>query len=343
MRLRSSILVTLGWSVALASSSIAAPADAEPTPWRRWVEVQTLQADARYRMVESSAGQRIRQLQHKQTLKGALRVDRGGRFTIQALVGTGTGFTGSWDNTGTGTGQADWNPRVRQLLAAIAPIGGVEAQIGGLGLVRGQSTEITSYDNDGYLVGGRATLQRAEQLYLDQLSITAGHLGDPTQPDVFERFDDLDDHNYTQVLLAMKFGARLATSLDWTRVAGIETWRQGLRVGIRESRVADAARVELYQRIDGTEGSGFAAALERPLTKWSSVTAGFADLDRDVGTLTGDRYGRGRRVFVEGKLDLASAWTLNVFYGRARSESYPIANRHRFDVVLSFNALKVMP
>ena len=35
-------------------------------------------------------------------------------------------------------------------------------------------------------------------VYFDEVSLTTGFLGDP-EPDVFRRFDNFDDHNYTQV------------------------------------------------------------------------------------------------------------------------------------------------
>jgi len=43
----------------------------------------------------------------------------------------------------------------------------VEIQYGGLYFDRGQSTEVTSYDYDGYLVGERITLNRPRNFYFD--------------------------------------------------------------------------------------------------------------------------------------------------------------------------------
>jgi len=61
---------------------------------------------------------------------------------------------------------------------------------------RGQSTEVTSYDYDGYLVGERITLDRPGNLYFDEISITYGFLGDFNRPNVFGRLHRLGQSNY---------------------------------------------------------------------------------------------------------------------------------------------------
>jgi hypothetical protein len=61
----------------------------------------------------------------------------------------------------------------------------------------------------------------------------------------------------------------------------------------------DAVRLELYQRVKGTQDNGFAVSAERAVTRTVGITAGYADIDEHYGTLNADRFGTGRRVFTE--------------------------------------------
>jgi hypothetical protein len=352
-------LTLLASAVASAQTPIAQPANhdaaqpvvtrpapkppAKPAPSHRWYEAQAIQLDARYRLIETSAGVRSSNaLQHRQTFRGAFKFDAKGRYTLQAGAGSGSSFTGSWDNAGPGTGEGEVNLGVRYLYASAAPVKGLELQIGGIGLVRGESTEITSYDNDGYVMGERLTLKQPARFYLDEISVSAGYLGDTNTPSVFDRADRLDDHNYTQVLVGKKLGTRASVSVDWTGVAGVDTWRQGVRVATKETGVVDAVRLELYQRTTGDDAAGFALAAERLLPHKLSLAGGYASVDRNFGGLNGDRFNRGNRVFVDAKLPLVQDLSLNVFYGRAVGNDYAVANKHRFDIVVGYNVLKAL-
>jgi hypothetical protein len=316
---------------------------AKPAPSHRWYEAQAIQLDARYRLIDTSTGVRSsNHLQHRQTFKGAFKFDPKGRYTLQAGAGSGSSFTGSWENAGPGTGEGDINLGVRYLYASAAPITGLEFQVGGLGLVRGESTEITSYDNDGYIVGERVTVKQPARFYFDEISVSAGYLGDTSTPSVFDRADRLDDHNYTHALVGKKLGARAAVSVDWTGVDGVDTWRQAVRVSTKETGVIDAVRLELYERTTGSGDEGFAVTAERMLPHKLSLAGGYATVDRNYGGLNGDRFNRGNRIFVDAKLPLVQDFSLNVFYGRAVGNDFAVANKHRFDIVVGYNALKAL-
>ena len=58
-------------------------------------------------------------------------------------------------------------------------------------------------------------------------------------------------------------------------------------------------RFENYQRVEGTTGYGFAISAERALHPRVIMAGGYADIDEHNGSLNGDRYIRGKRVFVE--------------------------------------------
>jgi hypothetical protein len=310
----------------------------------RWFDLQTGQVDARYRLIETSADVRTsNMLQHKQTIRAAFKFDPKGRYTLQIGLGSGSSFTGSWEATGVGTGEPTWAFAVRTLSVAAQPITGVDIQVGGLAAtLRGESTEITAYDNDGFLVGERVSVKRPKDLYFDELSATIGYLGDVTTPNVFKRLDALDRHNYTQLLAAKKLGARAAVSGDWTRVAGVETWREAVRVVTNETGVIDGVRLELYQRVDDPDGEGFALTLDRAVTKTLSLSGGYASIDRSNPTLNGDRFLRGNRVFVEGRVNLTPELTVSSFYSRAINNDFAIANKTRFDIVVSYNVLRAL-
>jgi hypothetical protein len=328
-------------AIGLAQTPAAA---AKPTvPVSRWYDVQAATLDARYRFIESSAGTTTsNSLQHKQTLKAGLKLDAKGRYAVQALVGTGTSFTGSWEMTGVGIGNRDWNPAVRHLYVAGKPAKGVEFQVGGLAMARTENTEITGFDNDGYMVGERLSVKRPAQLHLDEITVTLGYFGDLSTPNVFKRLDSLDDHNFTQIAVGRKLGARVTASADWMEIAGIQTWHEAARVAVKEARAFDAVRVELYQRVDGVEGHGYAAGFEKALPRKVALTIGVADIDRASPLVNGDRYGRGRRLFADARMPLPADLSLNVFCTRAFDNDYALPLRTRFDVVVSYNVLKAL-
>jgi hypothetical protein len=316
---------------------------AKPAPAPRWFDVQSAMLDARYRFVDSSASVTTsNHMQHRQTLKAGVKFDAKGRYSAQATIGTGTSFIGSWENSGLGTGDKDWNPGVRHLYVAGKPMKGIEFQVGGLTMAKTENTEITGFDNDGFMVGERLSVKRPKELYLDEVTFTVGYFGDLSTPNVFKRLDSLNDHNFTQVVLAKKLGTRVTASADWAKIAGVQTWHEAARIAVKEARAFDAVRLELYQRIDGVEGNGYAAGFEKALPRKSALALGWANIDRANGLVNGDRYGRGQRLFVDAKMPLPADLALNVFYTRAIDNDFALPIRTRFDVVVSYNVLKAL-
>ena len=315
-----------------------------PSKVHRWIDWQSAPLETRYRYVETSAGATaLNQWQHKESVKGALKFDAAGRFTLQAFLGTGNGFGGSWDATGVGTGDPTWDFRVRRLFVQAIPVEGVELAAGSFDVLRGEATEIVSYDNDAFMEGYRVSIRRPAALFFTDVSVTAGYLGDLTTPNVFRRFNRMGDHNYTQVLLDRKVAALLNVTFDWTSVSGVSTLREAVRLTTRQwGHVADAVRVELYQRVDDPDGAGVAFTAERALSRRVSVTGGVADVDADNPPLNGDRYLRGTRFFGGTSIALLPELTLAAFYTHAYGNDFAVANDQRFDAILSFNVLKAL-
>ncbi len=362
-------VVLLVGSVARASPQTAAPAPSEvtvgasgaaaqpnpfltqePTPQtraakvHRWLDLQAVQAETRYRYIETSAGTTaVNQWQHKQTVKAAFKFDAKGQYTIQSTLGTGNSFTGTWDPTGVGTGTPTWDFRVRRLYAQAVPVKGFELAAGSFDVIRGETTEVTNYDNDAFMQGYRVSVKRPHDLYLDEVSVTTGYLGDLTTPNVFKRFKWMNDHNYTQAFASKKLSNDLAFSADWTSLQGISTLRQGVKVGTKMlGNVIDAVRFELYQRVEGQTGKGAAFTAVRALSKKVTVNGGLATIDENNGALTGDRYGRGKRYFASTVYTVVPELTVGFFYTHAFDNDFAIANNQRLDIVVHYNVLKAL-
>lgn len=329
--------------LSLASTAAFAQGGSTPPPApriHRWLDWQAGALDARYRVIENSREVvTTNQVQWRETARLGFLLDRQHRYSVQTLAGTGTTFNGSWDPLGPGTGEGSWSPNVRQLYLSATPAHGAAFELGGLGLLRGEGTEITTWDNDGFMTGERATLRRPRELFLDEISVTAGFLGDVTTPNVFRRFDRLDDHNYTQVLAAKRIAPGLGASADWTSFDGVSTIREALRITTKSRAPIDALRLELYQRVEGTRGNGFALSAERAVSAAVAVSGGYSDIDEHYGGLNADRFGIGRRVFTEVRYAVLPTLTVSAFYGVAVNTPFAIPNRQRFDVVGSWNLL----
>ena len=82
----------------------------------------------------------------------AFKFDAAGRYAVNFGLFTGVRFTSGWNNTPWGTSPAQWNLAFKALYAAAEPITGLEVQVGGLYIAKGESTELTTYDEDGYLM-----------------------------------------------------------------------------------------------------------------------------------------------------------------------------------------------
>jgi hypothetical protein len=310
----------------------------------RWFELETATLGTRYRFIENSSGVTgTNQLQSFVQFRGRFKFDRQGNYSINAGVFTGNGFVVGFNDTGIGTGTGTANLYLKQLYFSARPIRGVEAQYGGLYFNRGESTEITTYDNDGYLVGERILIQRPKQFFFDEISATYGFLGDLSTSNINKRWHGLKESNYHQFLVSKKIDERAAVSADYTFQSGIDTLRQALRVNTPEFKVFDFFRVEVYERVKTNPEAGLAAYAEKTLLKKKlTVGGGYADIDRFYGGLNADRFNIGRRVFVNSSYRLTPEFTLITFYTRGFANAFPISNQTRFELFFTYNLLKTL-
>ncbi len=315
----------------------------EPGLLASWFELQSAIVGVRYRFAEDSRGETtLNQLQHKQAFKARLRFDPRGKVTLNGLLTSGGSAIGSWNDTGWGTGETATSLHLTQLYLAVAPAQGVEIQYGGITAIRGKSTEITSYDNDNFMMGGRLILRRPADLFFDEIAVTFSHLGDTRTPNINKRFHRLAESNYHQFLVAKQVHDRVGVSVDYTFHEGRETLRQGVVVKLPDSRVLDSLTFEAYERVDVQRDFGFAVHGDKVVHQRLRLGGGYADIDRNYGGLNADRFDKGRRLFVVATVPLAPNLGLETFIQRAVANDFPISNRLRFDVVLTYNLVPAL-
>ena len=302
--------------------------EAEPKPR---LEIQSATLGLRYRLMENHLGTRAENWSdHHQGLKLRLNLDRGAKYSLSAVALNGDTFTAGWNLRGLGARSTN-RVFVKQLFVTAKPRKGVEFQYGGLPIVRGESSEITSYDNDGYMMGQRLTL--APKRGVDELTVTAGYLGDLRSPSVMTRWHRLSEVNYGQLLVKKKFNERLTASADFTTDDGERTLRQAL--AIRPSAGVDLIRLEAYERLNGSSGVGGAITVEKPFGR-TRLAATFASVDDRYRSVNGDRYQRGQRLSLTSTTSIARDVTLQVFVTRALDEDIAMPNRTRVDVLIRY-------
>jgi len=81
---------------------------------KRWLELQTATLNLRYRFVDTSTGfVAANQMQHREALRGRVKLDRPARYTLNFGLFTGVRFTSGWNDTpvGIANGKKIWRSR----------------------------------------------------------------------------------------------------------------------------------------------------------------------------------------------------------------------------------------
>lgn len=334
--------------VLAASSSLSAQsAPNVPTAPRfsRWVEIQNATLNLRYRFIDTTSGTiTTNQLQHRESLRGRIKLDDSAKYSVNFGLFTGTRFTSGWDNTGWGLAGAQKNLAFKTMYVSAVPWRGLEAQYGGLYILKGESTELTTYDDDGYVIGQRISAKRPQQLFLDELSVTVGYLAaDPREIPISRRTKYLNDTpNYRQFLADKKFGKRAGVSLDFTSVDGARTWRQGLTLKTPELRIVDTVILETYERTNRTADQGLALTLDKAVHRRVSVNWGYASIDPLYGTLNADRFQIGNRAFAMVIYNISPEFLASAFITRAIGNDVTLPQRTLSNIVFTYNALPAL-
>jgi hypothetical protein len=304
--------------------------------------VQNAAMNVRYRFVDNSAGTiTTNQIQHRESLRTRFKVDAPGKYALNVGAFSGSRFTSSWNNTGIGLG--DWQAplAIRALYFAAQPIAGIEAQYGSMYIAKGESTEITTYDDDGYVIGQRISLRRPRHLFFDEMSVTVGYLtSDPAEYGVSKRLKYLDERpNYGHYLVDKKLGTRAGISVDFTSVGGARTWRAAANVNTRELRAVDSVLFENYRRTNKNAACGFAVTANKGVTRALGFNGGYASIDPLYGGLNSDRFHIGNRIFFMTTYTISPRFTASAFITRAVGNDVAIAQRTLSNLIFAYNAL----
>ncbi len=328
----------------------AAPKPPPEPPLRRWFELQQFTAATRYRYIENSLAVTLsNHLQYKDSIRGRFNADPQKRYTLNIGIASGSNFIGSWDNYGVGTGgPANHDQAIKQLYGSAAPVKGVELQYGGLYVNRGENDEFTTYDDDGYVVGERASLRRPNDLYFDEISVTRGMIGPYETPDLSKRWKGLVHPNYWQVLVDKRFSRAIAGSLDYTTQSGADTIRAAVTLRLPARAPVQTLRYEQYNRVTMHPAAGFGIWVDRPMAKHLRLQGGYVTVDEFYGptdTATrarewnADRIQRGRRLFAIATIPIRGPLSVSVFATRAFDSPYTVPVRTRFDLIVQYDVL----
>ena len=343
----------------------------------RWLDLKTLSYSSRYRNTTNLHGRRLFQFgQERYVAEGRLKLDEKGRYSINFHASSGRYFNWSYADLIGGQYKdsvvaarayktpaeaaalkrataLDPNGAVyaagipsrggyfypRQFYFSATPVPQVGFEFGSLAIEHGQNTEITSFDDDGYISGERLRLQDPKHLYFDRVVVTRAYLGSPLTPNFFSRGGDLSHSNYTQYLVEKQVGRYVTASTDYTLANSTHTMREAVAVKLPQQKVIDAARLELYQRfndivLEGTNfaaGSGFAvSAHNTSLRRRLGFEAGYAQIDNQYAVYggsiylatvgfawNGDNYETGKRAFGRTELKLGRGVSAFGFFTHA--------------------------
>ncbi len=310
-------------SVVAATTVIKAPSDQPLT--HRWLELETLSWAGRYRSSTNTNGRHLFQYgQDRYIADGKIRLDSQERYSINFHASSGRYFTWAFaDEVGgdyreaaiasrpyrspalsaaiNGAIAADPDGAIykrglptrggyfylRQLYFSATPIKEVTAEFGSLAIDHGQNSEITSFDDDGYISGERVSVRDSKHLYFDRIGATWAFLGSSLVPNFFARGGDLAHSNYQQYLVEKSFSQYVKASVDFTESRGTHTWREAASVKIPTAKVIDTVLVELYQRTNATtlggvsygSASGFAVSASKTMFKRLEFTGGYDSVD----------------------------------------------------------------
>jgi hypothetical protein len=306
----------------------------------RWLELQSGNLGARYKRAEATRGPWIYQVQYQFFARGKLKFDSRGHYYAGFRLSTGDVFSHSWNGTGAGDGSFATNVYLKELYVSASPSKSIEIQFGGIN--RGESTEITSYSNNGYLMGQRVAVRRPDKLFFDEVSATGAYLGDPEKPGVFQRTHRLGRMNYHQFQVSKRIHEQISFSADYTFRDGIETLRQALKLYFFKRSFLDSILFENYQRVDWHPAWGCAVTAQKALVRRVLLTGGFVDIDGSFTDWNADKLGRGKRVFVTASYNFWREFSANIFAGKAFSNDFAVINAARYDFVIAYDFLKAL-
>lgn len=382
--------------VKTATAASNAHSSTEPSLTGRWLDMKTLSWSGRYRNSTNADGRHMFMFgQDRYLADGRFKLDPDARYTINFHGSSGRTFNWAFADFAGGqyrdsviaarpykpaTQQAALTKALlidpdgaiykaglpsrggyfylRQLYVSATPVKQVTVEFGSLPIEHGQNTEITSFDDDGYMSGERLRLHDPKHLFFDQVAATWGFIGSTLTPNFFSRGDDLKKNNYQQYLVEKKIGVRAIASVDYSKLNGTHSMREAVVFKFPEARVIDSARFELYQRmndvaiggINYAKASGFAIAANKLIRRKVAVEAGFASIDNNYAAYSGspylttiafgwngDTFSAGKRGYAKLDWKLANGVDMYGFYTHTTANLTPSSNIQGYNAGMNFD------
>lgn len=315
-----------------------APSVSRPGKLGRWLDLQAASLGTQYVLAKSGSGvTTANQQQYQVAVRGRFKLDAKGRFGINAGLYTGTNFIAGFNNTGLGMGKARSNLYLKHLYLSALPLDGVEVQYGSLDIWHDESTDITGYAYNGYVVGERLSIKRPRELFFDDISVAYGYVGDFNSPNAIGRLHRLGQSNFHRFMLKKNISEWAWISTDYAFQSGMQTWREAIRMRATELRVLDTFHAEVYEVSHIRPGYGFAAYGEKAVLSRFIVGGGYADIDRTM--LNSDRYGRGKRLFLTAQIPINEAFSILMFATQATDHNASNVPQQRLDIGFYYNLL----
>ncbi len=124
---------------------------------------------------------------------------------------------------------------LRELYFSATPVKPVTVEFGSFGIERGYGSEITTFDDDGYIAGERIAVHSPKQLFFDEIQFTNAYFGDFATTNFLDRGSSLKSSNYRQVSAKKKLNDRVAFSADYTWLTGTAYGSRPINASIRST------------------------------------------------------------------------------------------------------------
>lgn len=308
-----------------------------------WLSLDNAEIGIRPVLEKSSSGSTTANvLQYHDLFSGKLFLDHRHEFSLNFDAGAGGAFVAGWANTGAGSEPASRSFYLKQLYLEANPLSSLEVQWGGIGLERGVSTAMTSYNYDGFMSGERVYVRDPGHLFFDKMAVTFGYLGDVMHPDVWDRAHTLWMNNYQQYLIEKKISARAAASADYTVIAGARTFREAVRIDVPEFRIADRIQADVYERTNRTAAIGGNISAAKRISSRLDAITGYAAIDRNYGDLNDDAFFHGRRLYVAANVHLGRGFAVSPMFDHGVGNSYDLPNNVHFHVAFTSDLLAAL-
>ena len=323
----------------------AKPASAAPpaeTRASRWLDLQGGTLGFRSMSQSAPSSPWITEVEYQFIARGRVKFDGAGRYGAGFRLSTGNMFRFAWNGTGAADTNFETNFYLKELFLTASPWKGFEIQYGGIGINRGESTEITSYSNNGYLTGERISIRRPDKLFFDEISATGAYLGDIYNPGIFHRMNRLGSLNYSQFMVVKKVHRRATVSVDYTSQEGVQTLRQACKITLPRNPLAESVVFEDYERLDYLPAWGYAVTIHKDPVPRLVMSGGVVRIDPNNTLLNADRMGRGSRVYIAANYRLWRDLNAAFYATKAYGDMYHVTKAARYDLVLLYDFMKAL-